>query len=188
MRAYTILDCATMASEPERAPPRPGLYLFLLKRPSVLDDALLRSGADLESLRLGARRALYLGSSADDLRRRLKAHLAPDSRGSNFRQSLGLLLTEALALEPVPNFGRRYFHFAGEGEARLTAWIAAELEVAWRCRPRPEAEERRLIELERPLLNIRHRHETLLARRLKAMRRAQSGLGLRPPPPPRRFA
>lgn len=99
----------------------PGLYIFALG-----------PGARLTGITPAERGLLYLGMTAQSLS--LRNHfLHPDSGRSTLRRSLGALLADPLQLIAVPR-GRgaserdiANFRFGNDGEARLTAWMGAQL-------------------------------------------------------------
>lgn len=129
-----LIPAARLWVDGSLIPASPGVYgiffdsaQLLLERSGYLefDSAfpLNRDGFDL----------LYVGATASDLRIRALQHLVGDSRSSSLRMTVGALLAEELALDPVGDGSRTYFSF-GDGERRLSEWLAANTRLAfWEC-------------------------------------------------------
>lgn len=104
----------------------PGVYAFFLK-----PGASLRCGpVCLDEL-------VYVGMSSDLAARQFDMHFSSDNTGfSTVRRSLGALLKDDLGLRCIPrghgngpaNF--RNYRFEAEGEAKLTEWMHANLQIA----------------------------------------------------------
>lgn len=174
--AYMIQPTGAMRAHLTMVPDAGGVYAMLLDHPEALAPALRRANLKLDALRLGKRDILYLGATEDSLRRRLKAHLSDDTCRSSFRMSLGALLAEELNLVAVPRPRLRYFGFDRDSEARLTAWIEAHVSVAVRTSPHAMVEEKTLIGLKDPVLNISHRRFQPSASAVMLLRRRMRGL------------
>ena len=165
----------------QTVPEGAGVYLFffrggraLLRRAGLIrpHPMLLRTGAGAD--------LMYIGMSADAVRRRVKTHLTGDSCASSLRQTLGILLMQELGLtpEPIPLTSR--FHF-GEGERRLTDWMVDRGFVLVIGSHVPESDEARLIRVLEPPLNITGRRRSPGARHLLVLRNRYSGRGLTRP-------
>lgn len=178
---YTIHASRAIRLRPWLAPDRAGLYAVLLNHRTALDGAFANAGLELPPASHGTRPILYIGATSDSLRRRLTSHTRRDSRTSNLRMTLGALLTLELGLRGQPTPNKRYYDFGVAGEARLTAWMDEHLSIGLRPTQNPHLHERRLIERQRPLLNIQFQHRSPLARGLLSLRRACAE---RCPPPP----
>ena len=176
--AYMIQPAGAMRVHLPMVPACPGVYAMLLDDPDALAPALRRANLKLDALRLGKRDILYLGATEDSLRGRLKSHLSNDTCRSSFRMSLGALLAEELNLVAVPRPRVRYFGFEPDGEARLTQWIEAHVSVAVRTSPHAMVEEKSLIGLKDPILNISHRRFQPSASAVLLLRRQMRGLPL----------
>jgi GIY-YIG catalytic domain len=115
-------------------PDRPGLYA-IYGRPSVWRDLRLGDPPD--------ERPLYVGKAERSLvSRDLKTHFATGRTGqSSPRRSLAALLADELKLIAMPRRPanpepRKWTHYSLEapGDARLTEWMLAHLELAvWEC-------------------------------------------------------
>jgi hypothetical protein len=167
---YLIHPARAIREDPNLLPAGRGLYGFLLNDAAALQPSLSRWGLGLDGLQLGGRPIIYLGASADSLRRRVPWHLKDDTQSSTFRASLGALLADELRLELRPS-GGPLFAFTPPSEARLTNWIFAHISVVLREAPRPLAREARLIRKVQPLLNIAGRHRSDSAWTLLLLRR-----------------
>lgn len=178
--AYMIQPAGAMRAHVRMVPEASGVYAMLLDHPEALAGALQRANLQLDALRLGKRDILYLGATEDSLRRRLKCHLSDDTCRSNFRMSLGALLAEELQLIAEPRPGSRYFGFDPDSERRLSTWIEAHVSVAVRVSPHAMVEEKTLIGLKDPVLNISHRHMKPSASAVMVLRRQMRGLPLNP--------
>lgn len=118
---------------PNPIPAVPGLYGWYF-------DELPRSDIAPVGMAVDQWQLLYVGiapgrmTSTSNLRKRLRNHLSGNARGSTLRLTLGALLAEKLQLTPAPASGK--FHW-GEGEARLSAWLAGHARVTWFEHPAP---------------------------------------------------
>jgi hypothetical protein len=111
----------------------------------VQDRKLLYVGISPRTYKSAAR------TSRQTLRSRLRYHYRGNAYGSTLRLTLGCLLQETLdiRLQRVGSGTRLTF---GDGEAKLTAWMAEQTRVAWLQHPQPELIERAMIqELDLPL-------------------------------------
>lgn len=176
--AYMIQPAGAMRAHLQMVPATGGVYAMLLDHPEALAPALERASLKLDALRLGKRDILYLGATEDSLRGRLKSHLSSDTCRSTFRMNLGALLAEELRLVAEPRPRQRYFGFDAESEARLTEWIDSHISVAARPSPYAMVEEKTLIGMEDPLLNINHRRFKPSASAVLVLRRRMRGLPL----------
>lgn len=112
---------------------------------------------------------LYLGSTGRSLQKRIREHLLGDARRSTFRMTLGCLLKDELDLTVIGTLGQTYFHF-GDDEVRLTKWMRENLAVGFRETKTPLEDEKALIELANPPLNIAGRKSDPFARELMDLR------------------
>jgi hypothetical protein len=174
--AYLIQPACAMRGHFELLPDTGGVYAMLLDNPAALAPALHRANLQLDALRMGRRDILYLGATEDSLRRRIKSHLSDDSYRSNFRMSLGALLAEELGLLARPRPGCRYFSFEPESEQRLSDWIGTNISIALRTSPHAMVEEKALIGLNDPVLNISQRRAQPSASAVLLLRRRMRGL------------
>ncbi|WP_262422301.1 GIY-YIG nuclease family protein [Brevundimonas denitrificans] len=175
LSSYLIQPAGAIRGHINFVPEAGGIYVLLLDHPKALDPALHRAGLKLDPLRLGGRAILYLGATDDSLRRRLKCHLSDDSARSTFRMSLGAVLAEQLQLSARPS-GVRGFRFEPEGEARLSRWIEDHVSVAIRESGHALVEEKSLIAMQEPLLNISGRRHKTSAETMLLLRRRMRGL------------
>jgi hypothetical protein len=110
-----------------RLPSDPGVYVFLLcNELKILNGKTFPAG-----------QVLYVGKSKSLCGRMLRQHLSEGGTGSStFRRSLGALLKSSEMLKAIPRGCEKnrinitHYRFESEGEARLSAWIAENLEVS----------------------------------------------------------
>jgi hypothetical protein len=176
LSSYLIQPAGAMRRHLRMLPDEGGVYALLLDNPKALEPALDRAGLKLDPLRLGQKAILYLGATNDSLRRRLKCHLSDDTCRSTFRMSLGAVLAEELGLTARAIPGQRYFGFEAESELKLTEWIGANVSVAVRASPHALVEERTLIALREPLLNIAGRRPSSSTETVMLLRQRMRGL------------
>lgn len=112
------------------------------------------------------------------LRSRLRQHCAGTAEGSTLRVTLGCLLADELGLRlaAVGRSGR--LTFGADGEARLSAWMAAYARVSFLVTPEPWEIERQLVSAMSLPLNLRNNerhpfHATLIQIRGNARQRAR---------------
>ena len=153
-KTYVIHSVDAIHRDIARVPDVGGLYAFMLKDPDALNAPLERAGLAMDVMGMGEQPLLYIGASADSLRRRIRCHLRDDTQASTFRQSLGALLAEPLSLEIKPVAYKKVFGFTPSSEARLTQWMGQHLLVGVLPAPKPLELERRTIRTEDPMLNI----------------------------------
>lgn len=175
LSSYLIQPAGAIRDHIAYLPDTGGIYVLLLDEPKALDPALRSAGLRLDPLRLGGRAILYLGATDDSLRRRLKCHLSDDTARSTFRMSLGAVLAEQLDLKARPS-GLRGFRFDPSGEARLSRWIESHVSVAVRESGHALVEEKSLIAVQDPLLNIAGRRDKTSAETVLLLRRRLRGL------------
>ncbi len=116
------------------------------------------------------------------LRSRLRQHCRGTAEGSTLRLTWGCLLAESLQLRlcAVGRSGR--LTFEADGEARLSAWIAAHARVSFAITPEPWENEYRLLSSTSLPLNLRDNehhpfHNRLTALRADARQQARSTRG-----------
>ncbi|MCZ4109572.1 hypothetical protein O3U67_15890 [Brevundimonas diminuta] len=175
LSSYLIQPSGAIRQFIHQIPEEGGVYAMLLDHPEALQPALDRARLRLDPLRLGKRAILYLGATDDSLRCRLKCHLSNDTARSTFRQSLGAVLAEELKLEARPS-GRRGFSFEPRSELILSDWINDHISIAVRSAPYALVEEKTLIALQDPLLNIAGRRGKASAETVLILRRRLRGL------------
>lgn len=174
---------ADILSRPCPVPVEPGVYAWYVRTlpPGVPSDGChVFHGLTLLYIGIAPKPTLG-GSSAPSqatLRSRLRMHVRGNASGSTLRLSLGCLLHEELGIElrRIGNGARLTF---GDGEQRLSAWLATHALVAWCCTSAPHAVETALIHsLSLPLnldQNDQHPfHATLTALRAAARARARA--------------
>jgi hypothetical protein len=135
-RLWSRAECL---SRPSPVPAAPGLYGWYFRElPPAVDTT--------RCLQSGGRTLLYVGiapsrpfgnnglPSTSTLRSRIRMHYAGNAESSTLRLTLGSLLTAELALSHDP--GRRTKSF-GEGERKLSEWMAQSAYVMWveHCEP-----------------------------------------------------
>lgn len=112
------------------------------------------------------------------LRTRLRQHCRGTAEGSTLRLTLGCLLADELSLRlaAVGRSGR--LTFGADGEARLSAWMAAHARVSFVITPEPWEIERQILASTSLPLNLRDNehhpfHATLIQIRGNARQRAR---------------
>lgn len=175
----------SITDAPVCVPARPGLYAIFGDEQAYQDLDIVSDAHPSASLDL----PLYIGKAEKSfVSRDLGDHFAalPDSiartGGSTVRRSFAALLRDELDLHSVPRSLKNPGYFsmyglAGEGDAKLTAWMHARLTLAvW---PRPEGMRTPLVDVETelirrftPVINLDKNPKKLA--RLKAARKAMS--------------
>jgi hypothetical protein len=114
----------------ERPPRAPGVYGWLFRSvpPGVpCEGCVTRDGFTL----------LYVGispgrnASSQNLRNRIRYHFRGNAEGSTLRLTLGCLLEPVLGTSLRRVGSGKRLTFGGEGEARLTEWMADNARVCW---------------------------------------------------------
>jgi hypothetical protein len=143
-------------ARPSPVPATAGVYAWYLARlPIPIDTS--------SCVRIDGRLLLYVGispkpppingarSSRQHLRARLEQHYRGNAAGSTLRLTLGCLLADQLGLQLRRVGSGRRLTFA-DGEATLSAWMAANAAVCWLPHPRPwELEQALVARLDLPL-------------------------------------
>lgn len=132
------------------APSSPGLYACFVRNPSVL-----------RPLQPGPNGLIYVGKAENLAKREFANHFNDRGTGSStLRRSLGAILKQRLGLTALPRGSGRTaqdfscYRFDPVGEARLTAWMREQLEVAVYAVANPAEIENHLIKSMKPLLNL----------------------------------
>lgn len=179
-----LFSRSEVLARPSPVPPKPGVYGWWFRAlPAPMDTSgcVPRQGSTL----------LYVGLSPDqpprngrpasrqNLRKRLRQHYSRSAAASTLRRTLGCLLAEELGLE-LQRVGssERRTNF-GEGEQRLSDWMANNALVSWMVREQPwELEDELIGELDLPLNlkgNERNKfHLTLTQARARYLKRARA--------------
>ena len=127
-------------------PTEPGVYTLFL-----------RSESDLPGIALDEVRLLYIGLAANRMGLKGRCHFNAKTRNHSPRKSLAVLLMEQLALQPVllrkPNSPDTW-GLDTDSEARLSAWMHRNLELAIERCVDPDARETELIGRYAPPLNL----------------------------------
>lgn len=167
----TCLSAKLFSGRLQEIEERPATYFFFFVNGLEL---LHRAGyfffENRPPLCIDGKQLLYIGS-ARNVRRRLLAHLRGDSRQSSLRCTLGALLREELKLSPILIGDPPRCHF-GQGEERLTKWIAEYAHVGFEVSPHAARLERQAIQSLCPPLNITHLPRSGFAQHLRTIRRA----------------
>jgi hypothetical protein len=185
---FDIHSIPSLLRHPDRIPDVPGVYAALFPQgiellarwgyfsldsrpPSTIDD---HPGLDVGmTAKLG-------------IAQRIDNHIRGDARVSSLRMSLGALLRKRLRLSAVTAPRKTYFHF-GDGEARLSSWMADNVLIGIHACDDPATLERSLIHDGVFPLNITDRRAHPFSRQLVAKRRdVVAGALCVPGWPPRR--
>ena len=134
-RLYGVQELRT---QPTLIPAERGVYGWWFDRPPP--------GAPAEETRLlRGWRLLYVGvagrrsGGSRTLRKRLANHLRGPVATSTLRRTLAVLLAEELALDLTRTASGKMAIGDGDGEARLTDWMAEHARVAWVVDDEPRA-------------------------------------------------
>ena len=135
----------------------------------------LRDDAVLPGIEPGANGLIYIGLAANRNGLRGRCHFDARTRNHSPRKSLAVLLRQHLSLTPVlitkPNSSDTW-GLDGPSDARLTAWMHANLELAIEVCPDPDGRETELIGLYAPPLNLTKCVQTEQHRRISLARTA----------------
>lgn len=154
-----LLPFDALKADPRLVPAQPGAYAWWFKTPP--GDTPIEGTLPRDEFRL-----LYVGvapehrldparTSERTLRHRLRDHIHGAVARSTLRRSLAALLAPfvGLSVDRITNGKPR---LSGDGEARLSAWMAANARVSWVTTREPWIIEQALLEQGPPLpLNIR---------------------------------
>lgn len=165
MTHYEIFPARAIYQDVSLIPDVGGMYGFALADPAPFVEALDRVGLGLDVVGLGHLPLIYIGASGQSLRSRVAEHLANDAVSSALRQSLGAILRDDLDLTLRSNLTEGQLAFEPDSEARLTAWMVANLLVTLLPGQRPVEAERRSCLAQDPNLPIpgRRVHDTAWA-------------------------
>jgi hypothetical protein len=170
-------------ARPSPIPARPGVYGWWFRSPPApfdISGCVSRHGCTLLYVGISPKQPPANGrpASKQNLRRRLRQHYLRTAAASTLRRTLGCLLAEdlGLQLQQVGSSERRT-NF-GEGEQRLSDWMASNALVSWLVREQPwDIEDELIAELDLPLNlkgNKRHAfHQTLTQSRADCLERAR---------------
>lgn len=134
--------------------PRSG---FLLGSEAGVYALFLRAGVVLPGVEPGTNGLIYIGLAANRNGLRGRCHFDARTRNHSPRKSLAVLLMEELSLTPVlitkPNSSDTW-GLDGPSDARLSAWMHANLELAIEVCPDPDDRETELVRRCAPPLNL----------------------------------
>ncbi|WP_207843004.1 GIY-YIG nuclease family protein [Williamsia soli] len=144
-------------ASPYPVPPEAGVYGWWFKTlPADIDVSQCVHRDELVLLYVGispSKPPAVGKASKQNIRRRVKLHYAGDASVSTLRKSLGCLLTEELGIE-LRRVGTSERLKFGQGETRLSEWMAENALVSWVTHPEPWLLEDELIETQDLPLNI----------------------------------
>jgi hypothetical protein len=161
---------AEVLGRPSPVPAVAGTYAWYFQQlPAAIDTTRCVSWSGLTLLYVGispkAPPVSGVGTSRQNLRRRLRQHFALNAYGSTLRLTLGCLLAEQLGIQLRRVGSGTRLTFA-DGEARLSQWMAENAFVCWVVHERPwELEDALVKMLDLPLNlqgNDRHPFHTYL--------------------------
>lgn len=117
----------------------------------------LRNGSVLPGLTPCQNGLLYIGLAANQKGLRGRCHFDARTRNHSPRKSLAVLMMDELSLAPVliikPNSSDTW-GLDGPSDARLSAWMHANLELAVEVCPDPDGRETELVASYAPPLNL----------------------------------
>jgi hypothetical protein len=149
--------CAQIQSEPKIIPAVGGVYAWWFEALDGvrMDGAAQRNGRSLLYVGIAPRRPARGAQTGNgNLRDRLRDHCHGPSRSSTLRRSLAAVLRAKLSLEFQRDANGK-IRLAGDGEGRLSTWMASNACVSWVETLAPwEAEEALLRSANAPPLNI----------------------------------
>ena len=150
-------------------PREPGVYAWYFREipPSVpTSDCRQARGATLLYVGIAPKQ----GPSAQTLRSRIRYHYRGNAEGSTLRLTLGCLLEDRLAtrLWRVGSGTRRTF---GDGEQKLSEWMANNACVVWHAIAEPWVLEKQLIATVSLPLNLDQNRNHAFHARLSALRK-----------------
>ncbi len=135
----------------------------------------LRDDAVLPGIEPGADGLIYIGLAANQNGLKGRCHFDVRTRNHSPRKSLAVLLRQQLSLTPVlitkPNSSDTW-GLDGPSDARLTAWMHANLELAIEVCPDPDGRETELVGRYAPPLNLTKCVQTEQHRRISQARAA----------------
>lgn len=133
----------------------------------------LREGAGLPGVEPSANGLIYIGLAANRIGLRGRCHFDARTRNHSPRKSLAVLLMEELSLTPVlitkPNSSDTW-GLDGPSDARLSAWMHDNLELAIEVCPDPDDRETELVGRYAPPLNLKKCAQTSQHRRISQAR------------------
>ena len=133
----------------------------------------LRKGAVLPGVEPDTNGLLYIGLAANQNGLRGRCHFDARTRNHSPRKSLAVLLMEELSLTPVlitkPNSSDTW-GLDGPSDARLSAWMHANLELAIEVYADPDGRETELVGRYAPPLNLTKCTQTSQHRRISQVR------------------
>lgn len=150
----------------------------------------LRDGSQLADITPGERGLLYIGLAANRHGLKGRCHFDAQTRNHSPRKSLAVLLMKELSLKPVlipkPNSPDTW-GLDPNSEAKLSAWMHANLELAIATCAAPTKRETDLIAHHAPPLNLKKcaqslQHQRIAAARteIKASLQGRTGVARRP--------
>lgn len=146
---------------------------FALGAESGVYALFLRDGAVLPDIEPGPNGLIYIGLAANRNGLSGRCHFNARTRNHSPRKSLAVLLMEKLSLTPVlitkPSSSDTW-GLDMSSEARLTAWMHTNLDLAIEVCPDPNSRESELIERYAPPLNLTKCVQTARHRRISQAR------------------
>jgi hypothetical protein len=127
--------------DPAQSPAVAGTYAWYFKQlPAAIDTTKCVVWSELTLPYVGispkAPATSGVGTSRQNLRRRLRQHYALNAYGSTLRLTLGCLLAEQLGIE-LRRVGSGIRLTFADGEARLSQWMAENAFVCWAAHELP---------------------------------------------------
>jgi len=152
-----LYSATTILSNPSLIPAEPGLYAWYFREipPGVpTDGCCWHNNLALLYVGISPSRLLTKGKPDEaNLQKRIHIHLRRKAQQSTLRRTLGCLLSQKLGLCLQKTGSGKKMNF-GEGEKKLSEWMADNAFVTWIVQPDPWNWERALIEAARPPLNL----------------------------------
>lgn len=133
----------------------------------------LRDGAVLPGIKPGSNGLIYIGLAANRKGLKGRCHFNARTRNHSPRKSLAALLRRELSLTPIfiakPNSPDTW-GLDGPSDERLTAWMHANLELAFEICSDPDSRETELVGYHAPPLNLKKCVQTPQHRRISQAR------------------
>lgn len=170
---FAIHTIPGIHEHPSLLPNGPGVYVAIFPNGiELLDQWGYFAHDERAPLMVDGHPALYVGmTQVLGIPHRIDNHSRGDARVSTLRMTLGTLLRTELRLSAMTTPRKSYFHF-GDGEERLSAWMARNVMFGVHACADPVALERLIIQDSVVPLNITDRRAHPFSRHLMAMRRA----------------
>jgi hypothetical protein len=148
-----VLASVCLARDASRqVPDSPGHYAIFVENPEALSPVF--------AARIPRSGLIYMGIASGSLLSRLVHQDLRHHSPASFFRSLGAALGFRPSSGSLANYTRKNnYGFSVADTRRIIEWVDQHLSVSWLCETPSEPEEKRLIQLHRPVFNIKHNPE-----------------------------